>query len=171
MPQKEIILKKCFEVTYFTWWEVDRYDPNNSRSYAETYYANSAAHAKNFFIMENGDSLPDGIGYLQLKVRRKKSEDHLAREPHPMLSELTESQLRKMKHSVGFNEKDPINHTFYRNRYVVPADADMDDLVTKGLALKTKKLDLEFYYLTEEGINVIISLMPIKRHKQTLTTT
>jgi hypothetical protein len=172
--QKEVIIKKCFEVTYFSWWEVDypRYSPHNpNHAFAEQIYATSHSQAKYLFMLalDRDVRRPSERKELwnALKARRVRSMDWLHRIPHHIVSQLSESQLRKMKHAVGIEDEISGNYDFYRNRYVVPSDPEWDDLIAKGLALKTRALDLDYYYLSEEGKEVIISLMPIRRyHKQ-----
>lgn len=173
--EKEKVIKKCFEVTYYQWFDVDH--PNASYAhkdaYAEQVYAENHAQAKYQFLC-SFDHLnlrrPSERKELwnKLKARRVKSMDWLRREPHPLLSSISESQLHKMKHAVGLEDESSYSHVFYRNRYVVPIDPEWDDLITKGLALKTKNTGLDLYYLSQEGKNVIISLMPIRRHHKQL---
>ncbi len=169
MKSEEKIVSRAFECTYFDWFDIDHYHPaySNEKAYSETIHAETASKARYKFFMgldwnrNNRKEL-----FTQIKVRRLKHLDLIEDDPHPALTQLTESQLSKMKHAVGMEGdlQHNIKFGFYRNRYVVPNDEDFNQLVAIGLALKSKNdSGLEYYYLTDEGQKVIRSLLPITR--------
>lgn len=96
---------------------------------------------------------------FDMRLRRRPELDRCENIPHELLSTLTEEQKSNMLHTIG----NDMSTEPYRNRYVVEHDESFEDLISKGLAGKARRLDMNVYYLTELGIKVIQSTMPIAR--------
>lgn len=164
---RETIIKKCWQCTFGKWWFIDYGITTHGNHHAEVVYAVTKTQAKSIFLKTNDDGMVNA--WIRVNVRRLPEMDLLKREPHPILKSLTDAQVRKMKHAVGMGNEVLTNDTFYRNRYVVLNDSDWDDLIAKGLALKYVDTNLEYYYLSREGKNAMISLLPIKRFEKYCT--
>lgn len=78
-----------------------------------------------------------------------------------MLDKLNDRVKDKMAHAIGHDFKDKP----YRNRYVIEHDEDFEYLRSIGLAEKANALDMNYYYLTALGIEVICSDKPIFRQQ------
>lgn len=157
---KPTIVKKCYECTYFDWWEIDG-GLNTPNAYSETVFADNASKARYLFFLGLESESQDL--FLQIRCRRKKSQDLVARKHHPLLQKISEAQLSKMKHAVGIQEDRYEDANFYRNNYQASNDPDFDNLVEKKLAVKTKHMQLDYYRLTDLGKMVVLSVIPISR--------
>ncbi len=127
----------------------------------ETVYAKSAAAAKyqafRQWEFENIKIM------LAMQSRRSKYMDLLKNTPHELAGQLTEKQLDKMRHALGYRVDLPAPEEPFRNRYVVNHDEDLEPLIPAGLIVKGNRLDMNVYFVTDLGIKVINSLQPITR--------
>ena len=85
---------------------------------------------------------------------------------------LKESQIRKMKHAVGFGNMGTYirngRYECYRNRYCSPADEDWEDLVAQGLAGRNEDPFCKgsfFYYVTKEGLECLGRILGVVFHE------
>lgn len=155
--QQPTIVLKAFQYTY-TWVDGYPYSCGWDSVHAETV---SKAKGKVFRSSE----WDDFKGFMNtIRIRRHKLHDLVENEVHPLAAQLSPDQIGKMKHTIGEdyygqnNDGEP-----YRNRYVIENDDDFEYLITLGLAEKSNRLNLNYYWLTDLGIDVIRSLVPIPR--------
>lgn len=151
----ENIHKKAYQCTYFDWREVDM---SIGDAYAQTVYADTASKARYSFYLDLSEHYEKEI-FMKIKVRRNRCSDLLLREPHAELANLTDEQVKKMKHAIGFHSAVP----GHRNYYQVKNDDDWECLVNKGYAEKGESLNLPYFYLTDLGKELIWSLKPYRR--------
>ncbi len=77
---------------------------------------------------------------------------------------LSKTEMNRIAHSLGINlfhafishkKKDKtLPKEFYRNYYQCESDATLDNLVEKGYAVKENRMGLQYYFITEEGIEI-----------------
>lgn len=149
--------KKAFECTYYQWWEVT--NPLVDHAFSEIVYADTPSKARYEYYRQACDNGVD-LTIIDVRVRRAKYMDLMIGAPHEQLSALTEMQINKMKHAIGFDSFTP----FYRNYYQVHDDADWNDLVGKGLSVKGNQNMMNYYSLNDYGKEVISTLIPKKRN-------
>ena len=69
---------------------------------------------------------------------------------------LTDSQYKKLAHTLGYDYKD----RSFRNYYVVTdVDEDFEDLIVKGLVEKSSKFDQIIYRITDKGHHELLKVM------------
>lgn len=81
-----------------------------------------------------------------------------------METTLSLSQINRISHSLGINfyhamishnKRDKILPAeFYRNYYQVESDTTLDELVKKKYAIKQRRMNLQYYFITDLGIEV-----------------
>lgn len=173
---KLTIIKKCFQVTTGPGWE------NSGEHHFDTVYADTPSKAR-FAAIRRWEIESDRIKWYltHTKIRRWKNGDLVARDPHPLVAQLTPGMLDKALHAIG-ETKDGAHHSHpnhyvrregkvvyetYRNRYVRSADdADFEKLVGLGLAEKTTARPVSgdiLYYLTDLGKDVVMTTRPVQR--------
>ncbi len=102
----------------------------------------------------------DFIPYIEIKARRAKDLDLIKPNPSSLLNNLTESQVKKMKHMTGLS----VGRNQYRNYYTSCSPVeDLEMLIPMGLAGRFNKFDSIVYYLTDKGLEVIKSTVPLTR--------
>jgi len=146
---KPKIVKKCFRVS--------------TAEGSSTVYAKSPSQARYFAFIESGYGefcfFKEVLN--KFSVRRDPAKDLIECVPHIKASELSEQQIKEMGHAIGHDYfKEP-----YRNRYVVEHSDSWEDLISKGMAEKSKAFGTQnYYWVTYLGIEVITSLQPIPRY-------
>lgn len=80
------------------------------------------------------------------------------------MEKLTLKQLLQISHTLGINlfravmshklKDKKLPKEFYRNRFQAKHDDVFEELVSLGFAKKSKWQDLDFYYVTEKGVEV-----------------
>lgn len=168
---KEKIVSRAFECTSSDWFKVDNSWYTEEERYSETVYADTASKARyKFFLSQDfyyRNSKEKGEILTSIKVRRRKGMDLVQNEPHELSAQLTKQMYDKAFHAIG-------NQALlkpYRNRYVCDHDDDWEKMITLGLAEKlpfTQGVCDHYYYLTELGIKVIVSMQSINRSKKEL---
>lgn len=163
---EEKIISKAFECTTSDWHKVDNSWYAEEERYSETVYAETRSKARyKFFLSQDFNyrgSKEKGEILTSIKVRRRKGMDLVLNEPHELASQITKEMFDKAFHAIG---KQALLKP-YRNRYVCDHDNDWEKMIALGLA---EKLPFEqgvcnhYYYLTELGIKVIVSMNPIPR--------
>ena len=155
-------IKKCYEYTYgYNWKELDfqlKSDPLRSICYADT-PEKAKAIATNFvkeFLVK--------FDYTKLRVRRHPTYDLFENQnKHELLSKISDEQLTKMKHACGVVKEK--QKTFTRNYFQIEHDEDWEMLIELGVANKRKALSLNYYFLTDVGLDIINSTQLKYKHE------
>jgi hypothetical protein len=157
----------CFEYAYHSWTVIDSpYLSNFYEAWSDTIYAASASKAR-YKAWTIGDfNEPYKEMFSKIYIRRKSGND-LVENPrvHPLIEKISKAQLDKMFHAVGASDQEITRLSFYRNRYVIDFDSDWEGLIQLGLAWKrvVDAVSQNMYYVSEEGMKLIQSMLPIYR--------
>lgn len=161
--KKEIIIKKAFQCTDAEDWKYLDSHFLSKDYFSKIVYADTASKARYKTILET-DCYE--LKFKDVRVRGSFQNDLLLNEPHVLHIQINKSQYSKIAHAIGHDFKeDP-----YRNRYCIDNDPEWDDLVGKGLAESGHAIGQKYYWLTDLGLTVILSMNPIPRYVKNIST-
>ena len=112
--------------------------------------------------------LNDCYSYWELKktirTRRFPEKDLYSQEKSELLNELDEKDINHLTHSLGVSIGDVCPKDFYRNYSSYNNKHERcDKLVSLGLMENRQKFDNEVYHVTEKGIEVVKTLLLIRK--------
>lgn len=156
------LFQKAYECTMNSWHEVDslgvtiHYDTPGI--YSETYLGKTPGDAKFKFMRYND------VEYKDIKIRRNPDEDlYVIKNRQKLIDLFDKKTLGMMLNATGCRlDSASLGH---RNRYQVKYSEEWEDLIEKDFARKEFHDGLNFYSLTDYGLNFIKSIIPTKnRH-------
>ena len=120
-----------------------------NEDYDDTHYLDA-------FIEKYGEALYEAM---------KELEKYLTRDAK--MNDITLTQLDDMKHALGIDlskmRKGRWKHKCYRNRFVASKSEDWEDLVNKGYANKSIGLGMNYYYVTQKGLDKIATIFDLRK--------
>ena len=147
---------KCWLITEST----DYYSEDNSYYI----YADSSAKAKSKLIRESEGSICwDEI--MNLRCLRSKENDLYQQVVHRLYYIVDDKLINHLTNSLGVQINDVMPNEFYRNYSMYHQNnKECDELVKLELMEVYDKLDSKVYYVTDLGIELVKSLLLIKKN-------
>lgn len=104
------------------------------------------------------------IDYINIHAIRNKGQDLMVNSPRPELAGLTEEQIETLQHFIGnTNSEIEPDRNYYQASYNTDTYKWLETLKEKGWLTEKKLKYGSCFYLTDLGLDIVNSSLPIPR--------